>query len=257
MSEYISKRPAKRFNVSTQRFGLEDPLPAMSDDLEEIAYRKTLRGTGALVYEQEARGVDVLSWALAQLEGDKLAQGALAEIGSSAMYVSAGYHLRDDENTTMDHFSALPWMLDEHDKFITPAHYSDDVFKKLAGVSRRIQELAPLKKERRLAPSKSVRLGSQMGSAAAFLANFPSTTYSDELDSIASVQHGIKVSAIEARDRVIDIARESDGVAPSLIQFADRTSKASLYILRARRHGNLPTPVKEAYRASLDFHNAA
>ena len=237
----------KNYDLSNIHAG-EDFVPRRSRDPEEIERRTLQRGTGALILEQQAKGIDIILDMLESIE-DPQERGKAAQMLGGTLLFTAGHMLGLGEFDTMRRTLKLPVIAEPEGWRETPSFYEKKVRSALFDTSKRSIELAAYKRERRSPGPLSRQLGRAVGNTGLMLSVFPLPRLAKESAAV-DIQAMVRESALVMHQKAQETS-ERLGERVSAAQLADPLSKQGLDI---QLHAS--DEVASAYVGAIERHTA-
>jgi hypothetical protein len=228
----------KVYTLPTVHVGAEHYVPPRTTDPLAAEWRRSARGTHALILEQQGFGLQVANEVLDDICGQREEHVWAQHIGAT-MLLSAKYMFGLRDTSVMSHRIPIPEIARHDDRWgstiISPIEYETMVQK---AFDRRIREAAEISDSlaNEYDSTRAINTGARsLATLGVMMANYPmDPTWFDQIESAATYQQQVVDNAHRMHQEGVDLARKI-GTVPSLAQLADVSSPLSSY-LRSNRH---------------------
>lgn len=221
----------KNYDISTINSG-EHFAPRPARDPAEIERRRDMRATGALVLEQQQRGIDMTIEMLLAIDDPNEQAKAAQMLGGTLLY-TARYLLGLGEQDAMRRTLKLPVIADDTGWRENPDDFQLKLFRTLREASARTEELAEIKRKHRHIGPLERKLGRLIGHGALALSVFPLIRISEDQKAL-DIQAVVRESALTMHQRAqatserlgmnISAAHLADTLSPQGIELQTRAS---------------------------------
>lgn len=242
-------RIPKVYSIPNHPIAAADYVPPRTTDELEADRRRGIRGTNALITEEQGYGIRVAERALARLrETDE--EHLLARLIGGTMLLSANYMFNSVEYRrapVMYRDFKLPEIASEQrDDVMTENDYDELVSRGLNSTARSSFELAHRLGDGTFTKREVERLARSVGTLGVAIANYPlDLAFYDENDQdVALYQEQVKKNTTDVHNEAIAIAHRI-GYVPSLAQFAEPSSPLSVDLRTNREY---PIAMVRAFR---------
>ncbi len=229
----------KVYTLPNLHVGAEHYVPPRTTDPLAAEWRRSARGTNALIMEQQGFGLHVAEEVLDELY-DTDEEHLWAQRIGGVMLLSANYMFGLRNNGVMSRRIPIPEIA-EHDVHRGSTIISDGEYERRVqkAFSARIDDAAEISEAlaHEQAETRDINDGARsLATLGVMMANYPmDPTYFHETESAAAYQQQVVDKAQTMHGDIIDLAREI-GTVPSLAQLADVSSPLSSHLRSSRRY---------------------
>lgn len=241
------KKPYKHFDLPTQHLaGEQHYVPSRARNAEEIE-RRRMRPRGALVAEQQWRGLEIAGYMLAAQEDTKTAAFIGRLLAASALNSAwYGFAARSDVMRRRLHLPLVPVAtLEDHTASASSleqaTQHTKDAATASKGLVRAIEAQTPYRHQGK------EHVGRTVGNAALSIACLPLGDY-PVFETSFVAQQAARQYSLEALQDARALQHDL-GTSPSLAQLADPDSDLSLYIRR-----EAPDAIYAAFEEATDLY---
>jgi len=227
------------------------PRRARESDTEEVEWRRTYAGTGALILRQQFGGIGISRTMLDLIE-DPHEKGKAAEI-LAATHISTVRHIfqHDPEHHyKLRHNIQLPVVATVDGWRETPQGFQTRLDQSFDTSAELTSHMITLAKERKQSKKVSMNTARAIGNTGTILANFPLYRLSEQ-SSAKDIQLMVRESAKAADERALKLTKKF-GIKPSLAMLVDDTS-----VLATELRTSPMDAIAEAYEEAYALYDAS